>query len=143
MRIGEKLHAIPIAAIEEVLPALAIESIPQCPRFVRGVVYVRGQVIPILSAAERLGLTDYVRPDEPDIVCLRVDDRIVGVEFDEALDLIHISGDESLAAEKIGAGSGFFTGVIDHDGEIVRLLDPKKLISETESAVLESVQETT
>ncbi len=142
VRIGEKLHAIPIAAVEEVLPALPIEPVPQCPPFVRGVVFVRGHVIPVLSAAERLGLKDYVRPDEPNIVCLRIDDRIVGVEFDEAIDLIHIGGDESLSANKLGASEGFFTGVIDHDGQIVRLLDPEKLLSETEATQLEAMPRT-
>lgn len=139
VRIGEKLHAIPIAAVEEVLPALPIEPVPHCPAFVRGVVFVRGHVIPVLSAAERLGLKDYVRPDEPNIVCLRIDDRIVGVEFDEAIDLIDVGGDEALAANKMGAGDGFFTGVIDHDGEIIRLLDPEKLITATEASELEHV----
>lgn len=142
VRIGEKLHAIPIAAVEEVLPALPIEPVPQCPSFVRGVVFVRGHVIPVLSAAERLNLSDYQRPDEPNIVCLRIDDRIIGVEFDEAIDLIQIGGDQSLAADQMGASKGFFTGVIDHDGQIIRLLDPEKLISETEAAALEQVPRT-
>ena len=56
MRIGENLHAMPIDVIVEVLPALPIEAVPQCPAFVRGVVFVRGHLIPVLDAAERLGL---------------------------------------------------------------------------------------
>lgn len=142
VRIGERLHALPIAAVEEVLPALPIEPVPQCPPFVRGVVFVRGHVIPVLSAAERLGLQDYVRPDEPNIVCLRIDDRVVGVEFDEAIDLFQIGGDESLTVNRMGGHEGFFTGVIDHEGEIIRLLDPRHLISETEAVSLEQVQRT-
>ena len=56
--------------------------------FVRGVVFVRGHLIPVVDAAERLGLREHQRPDEPHIVCLRVDGRLVGVELDEALDLL-------------------------------------------------------
>jgi purine-binding chemotaxis protein CheW len=140
VRIGDKLHAIPITAVEEVLPALPIEQVPQCPAFVLGVVFVRGHVIPVLSAAQRLGVENYERPDEPNIVCLRIGERIIGVEFDEAIDLIDIGEDESLAANKLGVGSNFFTGVIDHNGQIIRLLDPEKLISETEAAQLQQVQ---
>lgn len=140
VRIGAKLHAIPIAAVEEVLPALPIEPVPQCPSFVLGVVFVRGHVIPVLSAAERLGLKEHVRTDEPNIVCLRINGRLVGVEFDEAIDLIQIAGDESLTARDIGATEGFFTGVVDHDGEIIRLLNPERLISEAEAVTLNSVQ---
>lgn len=139
LRLGDRLHAIPIAAIEEVLPTLPIEPVPQCPAFVRGVIFVRGQVIPVLSAAERLGLEDYARPDEPNIICLRVGDRLVGVEFDEALDLIQMEDDESLAAEHLGADETFFTGVIDHGGQIVRVLDPEKLVSESEAQTLQKM----
>lgn len=62
MLIAENLHAIPINVVDEVLPALPIEAVPQCPRFVRGVVLSRGRFIPVLDAAERLGLPNHNRP---------------------------------------------------------------------------------
>lgn len=92
VRLGNNLHAIPIAAVEEVLPALPVETIPQCPSFVRGVVFGRGHLIPVLDAAERLGVQGHPRTPEPHIVCLLIGNRLVGVEFDEAIDLIEIHG---------------------------------------------------
>ena len=59
VRLAKDLYAIPIAAIEEVLPALPIEAVPQSPSFIRGVIFVRGHLIPVLSAAERSGLTSH------------------------------------------------------------------------------------
>ncbi|MBC7817349.1 MAG: chemotaxis protein CheW, partial [Planctomycetaceae bacterium] len=96
VRIGGNLHALPIDMVEEVLPALPIETIPQCPAFVRGVVFVRGHLIPVLDAAERLRLRDHVRPAEPHIVCLRIGSRLVGLEVDEAIDLIEIPSSTAL-----------------------------------------------
>lgn len=142
VRLGEDVHAIPIDAVEEVLPALPIESIPQCPAFIRGVVYVRGHVIPVLDAAERLGLHEHQRPLEPHIVCLRIGDRMIGVEFDEALDLIEIDSAKLIAADKIGARRGFFSGVIDHDGQMIRLLDPQSLLAEEDADQLKEVPQT-
>lgn len=143
VRLGADLHAIPIEAVEEVLPALPIESISQCPSFVRGVVFVRGHVIPVLDAAERLGLHEHQRPLEPHIVCLRIGDRLVGVEFDEATDLIEIDPTQLMSAVDLGARDGFFTGVIDLDGNTIRLLDPKKLLAEKDSEQLISLPRTT
>lgn len=54
MRLDQELHALPIDAVEEVLPALPVESVPQCPEFIRGVVFVRGHLIPAFDAAGRL-----------------------------------------------------------------------------------------
>ena len=129
VRLGKDLYAIPIAAIEEVLPALPIEAMPQCPDFVRGVAFVRGHLIPVLSAAERLGLESHQLADESAIVCLRVGNRLVGVEFDEALDLMDLAAAKSLPSAEIGARAGFFTAVVEHDGQLIRLLDPEKLSS--------------
>lgn len=139
VRLGTDLLALPIERVEEVLPALPIESVPQCPRFVRGVVFVRGHLIPVLSAAERLGIADYRRPDEPHIVCLKQNDRLIGVEFDEALDLIRLPSDDWLTAEQLGAKNGFLRGVVDHDGQIIRLLDPDRIVENNESSALEQL----
>ena len=139
VRLGKDLQAIPVEWVEEVLPALPVESVPNCPDFVRGVVFVRGHVIPVLDAAERLGIKNHQRPDEPPIVCIRLGDRIVGIEFDEALDLIDIGEVETLDATLIGASEGFFAGVFDHDGRMIRLLNPERLIDANETAGLDQV----
>jgi purine-binding chemotaxis protein CheW len=133
VRLGENLHGVPIEWVEEVLPALPLETVPQCPEFVRGVVFVRGHLIPVLDAAERLGIEGHRRAMEPHIVCLRIRDRLIGVEFDEALDLMDLGPGEWLAADRIGARQGFFAGLIERDGQIVRLLDPEKLMAEEEA----------
>src|ERR1051325_7152124 len=130
VRLGQDLYALPIAQIEEVLPDLPIEAVPNCPAFVRGVIFVRGHLIPVLSAAERLGVTTRQRPDDANIVCVRIGPRLVGVEFDEAIDLFDLDKIEVLPADEIGAAEGFFTGVVEHDGRLIRLLDPEKLTSQ-------------
>jgi len=136
VRLGETLLALPIEWVEEVLPALPIESVPQCPSFVRGVVFVRGHLIPVLSAAERLGMANHERPDEPHIVCLNRNGRLIGVEFDEALDLMNLDMEECLTAGQLGAESGFMRGLVDRDGLVIRVLDPEKLIANEEMSAL-------
>lgn len=130
LRLGNDLHAISIAWVEEILPALPVESLPQSPPSVRGVVFARGHFIPVMDAADRLGMRDHQPVDEPHLVCLRIGDRSVGIEFDEALGLIDVGRPESLNAATIGSNGGFFLGVIEHAGEVIRLLDPEKMIEE-------------
>ncbi|HQX49271.1 MAG TPA: chemotaxis protein CheW [Planctomycetaceae bacterium] len=139
VRLGTTLLALPIEWVEEVLPALPIESVPQCPSFVRGVVFVRGHLIPVLSAAERLGMVNHERPDEPHIVCLNRNGRLIGVEFDEALDLMNLNMDECLTAGQLGAESGFMQGLVDRDGLVIRVLDPEKLIANEEMSALQDL----
>ena len=142
VRIGENLHAMPIDVIEEVLPALPIETIPQCPSFVRGVVFVRGHLIPVLDAAERLGLRDHVRPAEPHIICLRVGSRLIGLEVDEAIDLIEIPPGTALPVEEWNTQSGFLSGLIEKDGQVIRILDAARMIAQQEAVALEPLPQT-
>ena len=141
--LGENLHGIPIEWVEEVLPALPVEPIPQSPAFVRGVISVRGHLIPVLDAAERLGLAGHRRLPEPHIVCVRVADRLIGIEVDEALDLLDLGQAPLMAAEVIGASRGFFAGVVDLEDEGVRILDPERLLDRVESAELDGVPRAT
>lgn len=142
VRIGENLHAMPIDVIEEVLPALPIEAVPQCPAFVRGVVFVRGHLIPVFDAAERLGLRNHVRPPEPHIVCLRIGTRLVGLEVDEALDLIDIPLNTALSVEEVNAQSGFLSGLVELDGQVIRILDAERMIAPREAVALEPLPRT-
>ena len=142
VRIGENLHAVPIDVIEEVLPALPIEAVPQCPAFVRGVVFVRGHLIPVFDAAERLGLRNHVRPSEPHIVCLRIGSRLVGLEVDEALDLIDIPRSTVMSVAEVNAQSGFLSGLIEMDGQVIRILDTERMIGQQEAVALEPLPRT-
>lgn len=142
VRIGENLHAVPIDVIEEVLPALPIEGVPQCPSFVRGVVFVRGHLIPVFDAAERLGLRNHIRPPEPHIVCLRIGSRMVGLEVDEALDLIDIPLSTVMSVEEVNAQSGFLCGLIEMNGQVIRILDAMRMIGQQEAVALEPLPRT-
>jgi purine-binding chemotaxis protein CheW len=142
VRLGEDLHAIPIAAIEEILPALPIEPIPQTPAFVRGVISVRGHLIPVLDAAERLRLKNHRRPDEPHIICVRVGDRLIGLEVDEALDLIDLGQLPMVLPQEMGSSAGFFAGVVELEDKVVRILDPQRVLDRDETAELQQVPRT-
>ncbi|WP_437227079.1 chemotaxis protein CheW [Planctomicrobium sp. SH661] len=132
VRIGGILHAIPIESIEEVLPALPIEPISQLPSFVIGVVFVRGHLIPVLSGVERLGLGTRNAAIEPQLVCLRLRDRLFGLEVDEAIDLIELPFQNRLSASELGASQRFLSSIVDHAGQVFRILDPTQLLQPNE-----------
>lgn len=127
VRIGGRLHAIPVDVIEEVLPELPVEPVAGSPEDVPGLIFVRGHLLPVVSAAGRLGLTDAPRPADPHLICIRVGDRLVAVEVDEAVDLMDLSSAEHLPAEGLGAEAGAVCSVVESGGQIIRILDPSRL----------------
>jgi purine-binding chemotaxis protein CheW len=84
--VGDEEYAVPVLAVREVAPARAITRVPRMPPAVRGVMNLRGNVVPIIDLGVRLGLTE--RPitkwtcivvvmadteDEPSVMGLLVD----------------------------------------------------------------------
>ncbi len=136
LRLGDALYALPVEAVAEVLPALPVEPVPGCPEFIRGVIFVRGHLIPVLDAAERLGLKGHRRAPDPHIVCLRTKDRYIGLEVDEALDLMDVTGRTPLPAGEVGAREGFLAGLLELDGKVIRVLDPERIVARDEAARL-------
>jgi chemotaxis signal transduction protein len=139
---------LPLEAVEEVLPALPIDPLPQCPDALRGVIFVRGRLIPVIDAAQRLGVARS-RPLEPPIVSVRLPGGVVGIEVDEVLDLLDLvvppalstdASDSSRISIPLGreraAGdatsqdsdrAGAMIAAVDVDGQTVRLLDAQRL----------------
>jgi len=139
VRIGGVTHAIPITAVEEVLPDLPVEKIAQLPSFVRGVVFVRGHLIPVLDGAERLGLRSESEPQRSQLVCLRNGERLLGLKVDEAVDLMELPLQGRIPVPELGGESQFFSAVMDHQGDVMRILDPKKLLLADEASRLVQV----
>jgi len=139
MRMGGELYALPISVIDEVLPALPIESVSQCPSFVRGVIFVRGQLIPVIDAAERLGVRNDSRPQEPHIVLLRVGSRLVGLEVDEALDLIDLPLLTAMPVEQLNVERGFLSSLVETDGQVIRILDAERIAARRELDALQTL----
>ena len=104
-------------------------------------VFVRGHLIPVLDSRERLGLPEQDRADDPHIICVRAHGRLVGLTVDEALDLITLDYGALVGAEALGAQAGFFVGLVEQNGQIIRLLDPDKLLGHDEARRLESVHQ--
>lgn len=127
VRLGSSLHAIPVDAIEEVLPNLPLEPVPQSPPHIKGVVFVRGHLIPVLDARRRLGMPEGNRADDPHIVCIRSGGRLVGVEVDEAIDLIDIAPASIMSGEQLGGGE-CLTGLVERDGVVIRVLNTARLV---------------
>ncbi len=133
VRLGEERYALPLETVEEVWPALLIESVSQCLPSVRGVVFVRSRLVPILDAAERLGVRDHERPEEPPIVCLRVGQGLVGVEFHEVIDLRELDLGQALPAARLGVTDGLISSVVEQEGQIIRVLDPERFLTSEET----------
>ena len=117
---------------------MPIEPVPGAPEFLKGVVFVRGHLIPVLDGAGRLKIQRRDPPPaDPHIVAFRVNGRLMGLIVDEALDLVDLAVEGRMTAAEFQAEPGLFDGLLESGGALYRLINPNRLFRPGEAEAVE------
>jgi purine-binding chemotaxis protein CheW len=79
LRIGTEEYGLPIKSVQEVITAPRITRVPKSPAYIRGVINLRGNVIPVIDLALRFGIGETVLGADSRIVAVDVNDELVGI----------------------------------------------------------------
>jgi purine-binding chemotaxis protein CheW len=95
-RLGREEFGVKIDAIKEINTMLEITPIPDAPPFVRGVVNLRGRVVPVVDLSLKLGLEDMAYNDRTCIIIAEVNGNLgpIGVLADSVSEIIQINGED-------------------------------------------------
>ncbi|MFZ5444619.1 MAG: chemotaxis protein CheW [Myxococcota bacterium] len=141
-RVGSEFFAIPIARIREVLQFERITSIPTMPPVVRGVLNLRGSVVPVLDLSVRFGRERIEQGRRTCVVILELqhDEQllIVGVLVDQVNEVVGVDAANLSRPPSFGASvrSDFVRGVASIGGRFVIVLDVAHVLSVEELANL-------
>lgn len=123
--IGAEEYGIDIMAIREIKGWTATTPLPNTPAHLRGVINLRGAIVPIFDLRARFegGLTD-AQPRHV-IIVVSVASRVIGLLVDAVADIITVAAaDIRPVPELEGSGrADFLTGLVTVDGRMVALLD--------------------
>ncbi len=127
-RISDETYGVSISAVKEIIEYPSVTSVPMTPSVIRGVINLRGNVVPVIDLAVRLGM-DASKSGKRScviIVELEADDEIsdVGFMVDAVSEVVDISADDIEAAPSFGAKirSDFISGMGKRNDEFVVLL---------------------
>lgn len=126
-RVGAGLFGCDTTNVQEIIPPRPSTRLPGAPRFVRGLINIRGTIVTVLDLGVRLGAADDPQSDGS-ILLVRHRDRVVGLSVDEVADvrLLDVEQDET-AGPSTG---GIVRGVASVDDTPVVVLDLDTLIQQ-------------
>jgi purine-binding chemotaxis protein CheW len=134
-RIGEQEFCVDIMAVREIRGWTQATPLPQAPSYVRGVINLRGAVLPIVDLSARLGLGATEPSVRNVIIVVRIGTRLVGLLVDavsEVLtataEMIQPTPDVSCDAVKM-----FIRGILALDGRMVSWITLDKILPEQEA----------
>lgn len=131
-RLGAEGYGVDILEVQEIRAYTPVTVVPKSPPHVRGVMNLRGSVIPVLDLRTLLGLGAATTTVQPVIVVVRVVQRVVGMVVDAVDDVVTI-GTESVqplpeCGERVAARA--ITGVAQIANGLIVLLDLPALLAD-------------
>jgi len=128
----KELFAVSISDVWEIVLMQPITPVPGSPAFVEGVVNLRGQIIPVISLAKRLGLESKPVTPSTRIVVAQVGDDTVGMIVDAVQKVTHIPVEDIEVPDGIaleGECLTYVQGIAKVDGGLITLVDLEEAIS--------------
>ncbi|MBW2107145.1 MAG: chemotaxis protein CheW [Deltaproteobacteria bacterium] len=141
--LGRELFAFEIGSVREVLEMTKITPVPATPEFMRGVINLRGHVVPVIDLRKKLGMSEARDTlDTCIIICeLLVDDEpaSVGLVVDSVREVAEIADRDIEPAPSLGThvSANMLQGMARQDTEFVMLLDINTVLTGNELQALD------
>ena len=141
-RLGAETYALALMSVKEIIEYGGVTAVPMMPRFVKGVINLRGRVVPVMDLALRFGLVPAEITRRSCIVIVEVGPpearQDTGVIVDTVSQVVEIPADDVEPAPSFGTRirPDFIAGMGKLDGQFVILLDVERVLSADEVVAL-------
>jgi purine-binding chemotaxis protein CheW len=139
-KLAEETFSLDVAKVREILELNTITKVPQTPNFMRGVINLRGSVVPVIDMRLKFGMTATEQTVNTCIIVAEVqlEDEVIvlGALADSVQEVIEMEPEQIEAAPHIGTrlNTNFIKGMGKHDGRFIMILDIDKVFTSDELA---------
>lgn len=123
--IGMQEYCIDIMSLKEIRGWTSTTALPDAPPFVRGVINLRGAVVPIMDLAERLGLARTEQKDRSVIMITSIGSQTVGLLADAVIDILAINPDTIQTPPQLSSHetASFINGLVALEGRMISVIN--------------------
>ncbi|MFZ7101485.1 MAG: chemotaxis protein CheW [Peptococcaceae bacterium] len=128
-RLGEEEYAVSIQDVREIIRPTTVTRVPRTAEFIKGVINLRGVVVPVINLHQRFGNTEEQVTDQARIIILNKEEIIVGITVDNVTEVIRIKEEDIEDPDFTEAvDSKYIEGVGKYKERLLLLLDIKKTL---------------
>lgn len=142
-KLGKERFCVDISNVSGITEHSEITPVPNSPNYIKGVVNLRGDIIPVVNLKYRFGIEESALTHETRIINIAFNGKDIGFLVDSASEVLRISTDEIEAAPQIikGNDGDYISGVAKIDNKIAIVLDLEKIFSEEERVKIMALKE--
>ena len=140
---AQEEYGIGILKIKEIIGMMPITSVPQTPEFIKGVINLRGKVIPVMDLRLRFGMNTIDYTERTCIIVVEIAGGIgtvqIGIVVDSVSEVLNIRAQEIEETPAFGTklNTEYILGMAKMEGGVKILLDIDKVLSQQEVEILE------
>lgn len=137
-RLGEEVFAIDVSKVINILEMSQITKIPRAPDYMKGVINLRGTVLPVIDLRTKFGLPQKEATVDTSIIVLSLDVTgepvLIGTLVDAVREVLELRSDDIAPTPSIGTkyNSGFIEGMWRTNDKFIMILDMDKVFSSDE-----------
>ncbi|MEN3295250.1 MAG: purine-binding chemotaxis protein CheW [Burkholderiales bacterium] len=140
--LGSEEYGINILKVQEIRGYDAVTRIANAPDFIKGVVNLRGIIVPIVDMRIKFNLGTPTYDQFTVVIILNIGDRVVGMVVDSVSDVITLTADQIKPAPEMGTAlnTDYLIGLGTIDERMLILVDIDKLMSSDEMGLIDSLR---
>lgn len=145
-KLDNEIFALEVHRVREVLDISTITKVPKAPDFMKGVINVRGSVVPVVNLRIKFGMPEINNTVDSRIVVMELlmegDNTVLGAIADSVHEVMDLDHDQIEDPPKIGSRwrTEFIKGIGKRDDEFIIILDIERLFSTDEIAMVQNTE---
>lgn len=133
-------YGIEIVYVTEIIGIQKVTEVPDMPPYIKGVINLRGKVIPVMDVRTRFNMDEQAYDDRTCIVVVDINSNAIGLVVDHVQEVADIPAEQVEPPPHTGKGesSRYLKGMGKTENDVKILLNVEKLLNEDELEILES-----
>ena len=143
--LGKEQYGVPILKVQEIIGMMPVTCIPRTPEYVRGVINLRGKVIPIIDLRVRFGMPVHDDTEKTCVIVTQIESGesciIMGCVVDEVHEVTDVSDKQLEDVPKVGASinTSFILAIAKFAERVIMLLNMDKVLSVDETKEITTI----
>jgi len=141
-RLGNEVFAVDVTKAQEVLDFTTVTRVPQTPKYMRGVINLRGSVVPVIDMRIKFGMDESAQTRDTCIIVMEVsvdgERAVIGAVADAVLEVLDLDEEQIEPPPRIGTklNTEFIKGMGNRNGDFLIMLDIDRVFSSDEIALI-------
>ena len=139
--LGQEEYGIDILKVQEIRGYDAVTTIANTPEFIKGVINLRGTIVPIVDMRIKFKLGNVEYNQFTVVIILNIGSRVVGMVVDGVSDVIALTDDQIKPTPEFGGGldTQYILGLATIEERMIILVDIERLMTSRDMALIEDI----